>query len=114
MRSFSEESMSLQLFFLPVFISFTLPVQIVSLSLVFFGQGLMYFNVLLRIISYFSENVGAKTGIFESSIGAGSVLGPLAAGIPTAFALRFPWLLCFSVSLLLFLFYVWQNLLKKL
>ncbi|MGC8605910.1 MAG: hypothetical protein ACP5VS_19785, partial [Desulfomonilaceae bacterium] len=89
-------------------------VQIISLSLVFFGQALIYFNVLLRIVSYFSENVGTKTGIFESSIGAGSVLGPLVAGIPTAFALRFPWLLCFSVYLLLFSFYVRHNLLKKL
>jgi len=105
----------LQLFFLPVFMGLTFSVQLVSISLVFFGQGLMYFNVLLRIVSYFSENVGAKTGIFESSIGAGSVLGPIAAGIPTALALKFPWLLCFSVSLLLFVSYgIFRcNLLKK-
>ncbi|MGC8561934.1 MAG: MFS transporter [Thermoplasmata archaeon] len=66
--------------------------NLVIVSLLGSGLGLVYFSVLINIFRYFSEGLGSKTGVFEASIGAGYVLGPTIAGIPTVLGYRLPWL----------------------
>ncbi|MDG6931101.1 MAG: MFS transporter [Nitrososphaerota archaeon] len=96
----------LQLPFVIVSAGGGLAVQTAVLSLVMFGDGLIYFNVLLNIISSVRSGVGMRTGIFESSIGLGSIIGPLAAGIPTPLGFSFPWVLTTSVSAALLAIYL--------
>lgn len=104
-RKITFAGLLLQLPFIFVSLSSNFSVQLISLSIIFFGQGLIYFNVLLNIISSFSKNVGSKTGIFESSIGAGFVLGPMLGGLPTFLNFEFPWIIAFAVSFVLLLAY---------
>ncbi|MDP8012065.1 MAG: MFS transporter [Thermoplasmata archaeon] len=96
----------LQLLFFFTAYNFSFIVQIISLSGIYFGEGLIYYNVLFNIVKSFQRNVGSKTGLFETSIGLGSVLGPLIGGLPTIFGLRFPWIASFAASLAVFIIYI--------
>jgi len=87
-------------------------IQLISLSLIFFGQGLIYFNVLVNIVISFSNNVGSKTGLFESSIGLGFILGPLLGGLPTILKFHFPWIISLIFSIIIF--FIYTNFLIKL
>jgi len=87
-------------------------IQLISLSLIFFGQGLIYFNVLVNIVISFSNNVGSKTGLFESSIGLGFILGPLLGGLPTILKFHFPWIISLIFSIIIF--FIYTNFLMKL
>ncbi len=78
------------IFFLYLYHSFWM--QLLIMAMIGFGQGLIYFNVLLSVYRSFNARVASKTGIFESSIGAGFVTGPVIAGIPTIFGFTFPWI----------------------
>ncbi|MGC8663830.1 MAG: MFS transporter [Thermoplasmata archaeon] len=80
--------------------------QLVSMSLIYFGEGLIYFNVLLNIVNSFPKNVGYKTGLFESSIGLGSIFFPLIGGLPSTLGYDFPWLVSFTVSFIIFVIYL--------
>ncbi len=76
-------------------------------SILGFGMGMVYFSVLMNIFKIFHSNIGSRTGIFESSIGLGSVLGPFISGIPSSFGYLLPWLvtgifsvIAFSISII--------------
>lgn len=88
----------MQLPFAAVSIRGGLVMQTIVLSVVMFGDGLIYFNVLLNIMKSVKSGVGLRTGLFESSIGLGSIVGPLLAGVPTPLHFSFPWVLATSVS----------------
>jgi MFS family permease len=77
---------------LMLLVSHSILSNLVIVSLLGSGLGLVYFSVLINIFRYFHEGVASKTGIFEASIGAGYVIGPIIAGIPTALGYSLPWL----------------------
>lgn len=96
----------LQLPVVAIAYNFNFYIQLISSSLILFGLGIIYFTVILNIINSFSKNVGSKTGLFESSISLGYVLGPLLGGIPTILNFKFPWLIMFILNLIIFIFYI--------
>ncbi len=81
-------------------------------SLLGFGVGLVYFSVLMNIFKSFHVNIGSKTGIFESSIGVGYVIGPLISGIPSSLGYLLPWLVIgiFSTLILVISIFYTKNL----
>ena len=85
--------------------------QLITLALVGFGFGLIYFNVLLSVYRSFNSRVASKTGIFESSIGVGFVAGPLIAGIPTALGYSFPWIVASAGAVAVIAIYFFKFLL---
>jgi MFS family permease len=91
--------MSLSVF--PIYLYHTILVSIVSFSILGFGMGLVYYSALINIFRTFHKDVTSKTGIFESSIGVGYVIGPLVAGIPTKLGYILPWVVLASFSFLL-------------
>jgi len=91
-RLLSLSGLIMQVFILFLYLSHSFWVQLFTMSLIEFGQGFIYFNVLLSVYRSFNARVASKTGIFESSIGAGSVAGPIIAGIPTVLGYSFPWI----------------------
>lgn len=65
------------------------------------GMGFVYYATLINIFRTFHKELTSKTGIFESSIGIGYVIGPLIAGIPTKLGYIFPWIVLGGFSLLI-------------
>jgi hypothetical protein len=104
--------LTLQIMFLNIFLFRSFFVQLVSISLIYFGLGLVYYIILFNIINTFSLNVGIKTGIFESSIGAGFTIGPLISGLPSIFGLKLPWIISFFESIIVILVYISMKILK--
>ena len=98
--------LSSQLLFILVFLFRSFFLQMLSLFILEFGQGMIYYFALLGIIDYFESGVGGKTGIFEASIGAGSAIGPLLSAIPTRFGLSLPWLFAFIESFVILILWI--------
>jgi len=75
-------------------------ISLIVSSILGFGAGFVYFSVLMNIFRSFHANIGSKTGIFESSIGFGYVIGPFISGIPSSLGYLLPWLVTglFSIS----------------
>ncbi len=75
-------------------------ISLIISSILGFGTGFVYFSILMNIFRSFHANIGSKTGIFESSIGFGYVIGPFISGIPSSLGYLLPWLVTglFSVS----------------
>jgi len=93
----------MSLFVFLVYLYHTVLISIVSFSILGFGMGLVYYSALINIFRTFHKDVTSKTGIFESSIGVGYVIGPLVAGIPTKLGYILPWLVLVIFSFLLLL-----------
>jgi|YelNatPaOPRAMG01_1025707.scaffolds.fasta_scaffold01262_2 MFS family permease len=74
-------------------VSHSITSNIIIVSLLGGGLGLVYFSVMINIFRHYHEGLGSKTGIFEASIGAGYIIGPAIAGIPTVLGYRLPWLI---------------------
>lgn len=100
----------MQIFILFLYISSSFWIQLSTMALVGFGQGFIYFNVLLSVYRSFNARVASKTGIFESAIGAGSVAGPLIAGIPTVLGFSFPWIVASAGALVVTVIYFFKFL----
>ncbi|MGC9208555.1 MAG: MFS transporter [Nitrososphaeria archaeon] len=90
---------SLQLFYFLIFLSRSPFVHIMALSFIFFGIGLIYYFVLYRITLTEIEGLGFRTGIFESSIGAGYTVAPLLGGLFSILGARYIWLFAFATAL---------------
>ncbi len=90
---------ALQLFYFLIFLSRSPLVHMLALSLIFFGIGLIYYFVLYRITLTEIEGLGLRTGIFESSIGAGYTIAPLLGGLFSILGARYIWLFAFATAL---------------
>ncbi len=94
--------MGLQSLYIILFVSKNFLLQTLSLSLISYGSGILYFYVLYKIMLTESKGLGFRTGLFESSIGAGYTLGPLVGGFVSIYGLGYVWLVGF-ISAIAFL-----------
>ncbi len=94
--------LSLQALYIVLFLSKSFILQMLSLSLIFYGEGILYFYVLYKIMLTESKGLGFRTGLFESSIGAGYTLGPLIGGLVSLIGLNYVWFISF-ISAVIFL-----------
>ncbi|MHA1870628.1 MAG: MFS transporter [Promethearchaeota archaeon] len=79
---------------------------LISLLLFIFGifSGLVYLSSLDLIIFYNQETKGEMAGLFESSIGVGTILSPIIAGILGGINSRLPFLVFGLFILTIFVF----------
>ncbi|MGC8593084.1 MAG: MFS transporter [Nitrososphaeria archaeon] len=99
----------LQVLYIVLFISRNFLLQMLSLSLIFYGTGILYFYVLYKIMLTESKGLGLRTGLFESSIGAGYTIGPLIGGIVSFFGLKYVWLVTFISAIAFLIFWLTIN-----
>ncbi|MEM3252489.1 MAG: MFS transporter [Thermoplasmata archaeon] len=109
-RILSLTGLILQVFILFLYLYHSFWVQLLIMAMIGFGQGFIYFNVLLSVYRSFNARVASKTGIFESSIGAGFVAGPIIAGIPTALGYAFPWIVAAAGAFIIAVIYLFAFL----
>ncbi|AFZ69903.1 arabinose efflux permease family protein [Caldisphaera lagunensis DSM 15908] len=76
-------------------------------SILGLGMGFVYYATLINIFRTFHRDLTSKTGIFESSIGIGYVIGPLIAGIPTKLGYIFPWIILAIFSFIILIIEVY-------
>ena len=98
--------LGLQVFYVVLFVYKEFFLQLVSLSLIFYGSGILYFYVLYKIMLTETKGLGIRTGTFESSIGAGYTLGPLIGGLASLYGLDYVWLVAFISALVFFIFWI--------
>ncbi|MGC8497610.1 MAG: MFS transporter [Thermoplasmata archaeon] len=109
-RIMSLTGLILQVFILFLYLYHSFWMQLLIMAIIGFGQGFIYFNVLLSVYRSFNARVASKTGIFESSIGAGLVAGPVIAGIPTVLRYAFPWIVAATGAFIVAVLYLFAFL----
>jgi len=105
--------LGLQVFYVVLFVYKEFFLQLVSLSLIFYGSGILYFYVLYKIMLTETKGLGIRTGTFESSIGAGYTLGPLICGLASLHGLDYVWLVAFISAIVFFIFWIIMELLPS-
>ncbi|MFP3417609.1 MAG: MFS transporter [Nitrososphaeria archaeon] len=98
--------LGLQVFYVILFVYKEFFLQLVSLSLIFYGSGIIYFYVLYKIMFTEIKGLGIRTGTFESSIGAGYTLGPLIGGLASFYGFDYIWLVAFIAAIVFLFFWV--------
>jgi len=96
---FLAGSLTLSLASALIVVSSTTPAFSISLSLLGFGTGILYAASIEVILKSWGSAKGYAAGIFESLIGAGYFLGPLAGGFVAEYFQSAPYILCSLISL---------------
>ncbi|MBC7327595.1 MFS transporter [bacterium] len=97
--------------FLIIILSSSIPLFFLSFTLLGICIGIAYFFSLFYSLES-EEGKGHKSGIHESIVGAGGLLGPLLGGIVAQYSnLRMPFTLCiFILSVGMLLEVIWYNM----
>ena len=68
------------------------------------GSGISYFLSIFTVLGESSNDLGLRVGLFEGTIGVGSIFGPFLGGLASGFDIRFPFALagCICVPIILY------------